>query len=158
MSKQKRRARKITRATVIGISSAVVVVSLFSYFATLSLIPVNTDFPVFASPTNTFLKVIESPQAGHAFAQQSTKTSKGGGGTINPTIHFTKGSLASIHLINENFHEKHNINIDEFNVHSKDLGYFNSQTITFIADKEGTFEYYCSIYPDMRGTIIVEGA
>ena len=61
-------------------------------------------------------------------------------------------------MINEDIDSgsKHNINIDEFNVHSRDLGYFESQTITFVADKAGTFKYYCSIHPEMKGEIIVE--
>jgi plastocyanin len=64
----------------------------------------------------------------------------------------------SVHLINEDdqAHEKHNINIDEFGVHTKDLGYFEGETVTFVADKAGTFEYYCSIHPEMKGTMTVE--
>jgi plastocyanin len=27
--------------------------------------------------------------------------------------------------------------------------------ITFIVDKDGTFEYYCSIHPEMRGKVVV---
>jgi cupredoxin-like protein len=65
--------------------------------------------------------------------------------------------LESIHFINEDYdtHSKHNFNIDEFKVHSKDLGYFQSQIITFIVDKDGMFEYYCSIHPEMRGKVVV---
>jgi plastocyanin len=40
-------------------------------------------------------------------------------------------------------------------VHTKDLGYFQTQTVTFIADKEGTFQYYCTIHPEMKGNIVV---
>lgn len=60
-----------------------------------------------------------------------------------------------MHVINEDYetHSKHNFNIDEFNVHTRDLGYFETQTISFLADKKGTFEYYCTIHPEMRGTI-----
>jgi plastocyanin len=74
-----------------------------------------------------------------------------------PTLYVTKGGLESIHFINEDYetHSKHNFNIDEFKVHSKDLGYFQSQIITFIVDKDGVFEYYCSIHPEMRGKVAV---
>jgi plastocyanin len=44
---------------------------------------------------------------------------------------------------------------DEFNVHTRDLGYFETQTVTFLADKKGTFEYYCTIHPEMKGIIKV---
>jgi plastocyanin len=47
------------------------------------------------------------------------------------------------------------LNVDAFNVHTKDLGYFQSQTITFIANKNGTFPYYCTIHPEMKGLIHV---
>jgi len=63
-------------------------------------------------------------------------------------------------LINEDKNQpnnpsKHNLNIDEFNVHTKDLGYFQSESITFLADQIGTFDYYCSIHPDMKGVITI---
>jgi len=63
-------------------------------------------------------------------------------------------------LINEDKNQpnnpsKHNLNIDEFNVHTKDLGYFQSESITFLADQTGTFDYYCSIHPDMKGVITI---
>jgi len=63
-------------------------------------------------------------------------------------------------LINEDKNQpnnpsKHNLNIDEFNVHTKDLGYFQSESVTFLADKTGTFDYYCSIHPDMKGVITI---
>ena len=75
-----------------------------------------------------------------------------------PTISLNQGNIVPIHLINEDSetHSKHNINIDEFDVHSKDLGYFQSQTVTFTANKTGTFDYYCSIHPEMTGKIIVK--
>jgi plastocyanin len=45
--------------------------------------------------------------------------------------------------------------VDEFNVHTRDLGYFESQSITFIADKAGTFKIYCTIHPEMTGSVVV---
>jgi len=79
---------------------------------------------------------------------------------VSPLISVSQGNLIQFHLINEdknrpNNPSRHNLNIDEFNVHSKELGYFQSESITFVADKLGTFDYYCSIHPDMKGTIIV---
>ena len=69
--------------------------------------------------------------------------------------------ISPIHFINEvravtNSLGVHNLNIDEFNVHSMDLHYFGTQSITFLADKAGTFDYYCSIHPEMRGRLVVE--
>ena len=78
----------------------------------------------------------------------------------SPPISLSKGNLVQIHLINEEKNQpgnpsKHNLNIDEFNVHIKDLNYFQSESVTFLADKTGTFDYYCSIHPKMKGTITV---
>jgi hypothetical protein len=54
-------------------------------------------------------------------------------------------------------HSKHKFNLDEFNVHSKDLTYTQSQTVPFVADKSGTFHYYYySIHPEMKGDTIIK--
>ncbi|NDF34381.1 MAG: hypothetical protein EB154_00685 [Nitrosopumilaceae archaeon] len=75
---------------------------------------------------------------------------------VSPTIYLTKDQLASVHIMNNDKDFKHNFNIDEFNVHSKDLGYFEPQTITFVADKTGTFRYHCTLHPEMSGQVIVQ--
>ena len=54
-----------------------------------------------------------------------------------------------------NIDHQHDLNIDEFNVHSNFLNKLQAQTITFYADKQGTFDYYCSIHPEMKGKITV---
>jgi plastocyanin len=41
-------------------------------------------------------------------------------------------------------------------MHTKDLKYFETQIVTFVADKAGRFEYYCIINPKMRGKKMVE--
>ncbi|HSB50928.1 MAG TPA: cupredoxin domain-containing protein [Nitrosopumilaceae archaeon] len=154
---------KIGKKTIIGITLMALLVAGGGYYAILSMIPVNGTFPVFGSPTNVFIKSIKSQDKGYVFASQSIKGGKTPPvlGKTSPTYLVEKGNLVSIHFINEdknmpNMISKHNLNIDEFNVHSKDLGYFQTDTITFLADKKGTFDYYCSIHPGMRGEIIVE--
>jgi len=51
----------------------------------------------------------------------------------NPTISPNQGNTVSIHLINEDSdtHSKHNINIDDFDALTNELGYFQSQIITY---------------------------
>ena len=39
----------------------------------------------------------------------------------------------------------HDWKLDEFNVGTKVLKAGESETVTFVADKSGTFEYYCSV-------------
>lgn len=153
---------KFSKGLIITVLAAAGIVSLLGYAGIHSLIPVNGTVPVFAAPRNSFIKATHSQQTGYYFLSQAAggvKGSRGGSASVNPVYYLKKGSLESVHLINEDYetHSKHNFNIDRFKVHTKDLGYFESQTITFIADKVGTFEYYCTIHPEMRGTVTVEG-
>jgi hypothetical protein len=133
-----------------------IIVGLAAYFGMRSLIPVNGNAPIFAPAINTFLKANYSPQTGWMFTSPSTNSRTNA--TFNsPTIFLKYGELASVHLINEDSATRslHNLNIDAFNVHTRNLGYFESQSSTFIANKIGTFVYYCSIHPEMRGLISV---
>ena len=159
--KQKTNAKgkKFSKNTAIGIGVAVVVASLIAYFI-INSSPTNTGIPIFTPARNSFIVAKYYQDSGYAFVSKSTTSGKKspGASSINPTIHISKDSVEAVHMINEDSEtgSKHNINIDEFNVHSRDLGYFESQAITFVADKTGTFNYYCSIHPEMKGTIIVE--
>ena len=53
----------------------------------------------------------------------------------------------------------HDLTIDEFNKATPRTNAGQQATITFIADKEGSFEYYCSIGPHralgMKGILTV---
>ncbi len=155
-----------TRGTIIGIAVIAAVISGGIYFALGSSIPVNGSTPVIGTPTNIYIQATHTDQDGYFFEEQSTKQGKKSlsTGTTDASLHFIKGELVSLHVINEDKDtgSKHNFNIDEFNVHTKDLNppegiFFDSQTITFIADKTGTFKYYSTIHPEMKGTIVIEG-
>lgn len=54
----------------------------------------------------------------------------------------------------------HDFTIDEFNARTKQLQAGESDTVEFVADKTGTYEYYCSVgnhrQMGMRGNLIVE--
>lgn len=68
------------------------------------------------------------------------------------------GSTVKINFTNtEGFHD---LVIDEFNAATKQIPVNQSETITFVADKAGTFEYYCSVGKHrangMWGKLIVE--
>ena len=161
MAKKQKKISLISKGNIISVIIVCGVLVLIAYFALQSFKPVNSDQFVFEPTTNIFLKAVNSPQ-GYHYASQSTK-----GGKVlpsvagsSPTITVSKGNLVQIHLINEEKnppggYSKHNLHIDEFNVHFKDLGYFQTESIIFLADKTGTFEYYSSIHPEMRGIIEV---
>ena len=165
MAKDKQKTKILPKkGTIFGIIIGTVIVVAIGYFAVVSMIPVNGNFPVFAAPTNIYIKTISTEDGSSVFASQSIKGGKSGGGPSGshyPTLTVSKGNLVSIHFINEdmevvNYNHKHNLNIDEFNVHSNDLSNREAQSITFLADKQGTFDYYCSIHPEMKGKIVVQ--
>src|SRR5918911_2278063 len=148
----------VSKGMIIGIGAAAVIISVIVYFGVHSLTPVNGNSPVFAAPTNTFIKATYSPQSGYTFTSQSTSSGRNSlpVGYNSPTITLKQGELASIHMINEDTNSQHNLNIDAFNVHTKNLGYFQSQSILFVANKAGSFPYYCTIHPEMKGVVIVQ--
>jgi len=145
---------------IISISVVAGVIILIGILTLNSFSPVNSNDFVFAPSSNVFLKAVSSSNGN--FHYQYAKGGKTNGLTegASPSISVSQGNLIQFHLINEDKNElnnpsKHNLNIDEFNVHIKDLGYFQSESVTFVTDKIGTFDYYCSIHPEMKGTITI---
>lgn len=162
--KQKRQVSKgLTKNGLIAIGAVAAVAVVIGIVGYNSSIPANGDAPVFGLAANHFIKATHSAKEGYMYVSQSSGSAKGlrsGGGSssINPSYTLTRGGLQSIHVINEDYetHSKHNFNIDAFDVHTRDLNYFESQTITFFPEKAGTFEYYCTIHPEMKGVITIE--
>ena len=54
----------------------------------------------------------------------------------------------------------HDLVVDGYNIRTKVLGASQSETIEFVADKAGNFEYYCSVgthrQMGMKGTLVVK--
>ena len=151
------------RSTLIAAGIILIIISSIVFYYIDTMVPVNSSELILGVPENHYVKIVNGPNNEPMFAVQSSKVSKTapGIGNTQPHIIVEKDSLVSIHLINEIKNTKdqksqHNFNIDEFNVHSDTLGYFQTDIITFVADKTGTFEYYCSIHPELNGKIIVE--
>ncbi len=59
------------------------------------------------------------------------------------TMAVNKGDTVKITV--KNLEGTHDFKIDEFNAATRVLKAGETQTITFVADKTGTFEYYCSV-------------
>jgi len=152
----------ITKKRIITYGIIAAVLSSLGVVGYRSMIPVNSSTPVFGIPNNHFVKATYSPSSGYVWVSVASGSVKGlrssGGGITNPPYIFHKGELDSIRVINEDYetHSAHNFNVDELNIHTKDLNYFDTQTITFVADKPGTFHYYCTIHPEMKGDITIE--
>lgn len=74
------------------------------------------------------------------------------------TLNVNKGDTVKITFKNvEGFHD---LKIDEFKVATKQLQANKEEVVTFVADKSGSFEYYCSVgthrQMGMWGTLIVK--
>lgn len=154
---------RITKNRVIAYGIMAAAVTSIGYFGWHAMIPANGTFPVFAPRENHFIKALHS-SSGYHYVSISSGSAKGlrgsgSGGIVNPEYMLPIGEVQSMHFINEDreTRSQHNLNIDALNVHTRDLSYFESQTIDFIPDKAGTFEYYCSIHPEMKGQITVVG-
>ena len=86
-------------------------------------------------------------------------TVTGGNFFFKPTaITVSKGDTVKITLVNSG--GMHDLKIDEFNVATQKIRGGAQETITFVADKAGSFEYYCSVGDHramgMKGTFIVQ--
>ncbi|OGY88992.1 MAG: hypothetical protein A3B30_02780 [Candidatus Komeilibacteria bacterium RIFCSPLOWO2_01_FULL_52_15] len=73
-------------------------------------------------------------------------------------IRVKKGDTVTINLSNsDGFHDWV---LDEFNARTKQIGVGSSDSVTFVVDNTGTFEYYCSVgqhrAAGMKGNLIVE--
>ncbi len=76
-------------------------------------------------------------------------------GEQNPMIEVPLGSVVEIEIFNED-NVPHQFAIDEFNIRIDRINSGESATVSFIADKEGTFRYLCVIHPViMDGAIVV---
>lgn len=66
----------------------------------------------------------------------------------------------TVRIVFTNVQGSHDWVIDEFNARTKILPAGQTETIEFVADKTGTFEYYCSVgthrQMGMKGNLIVE--
>ncbi len=73
-------------------------------------------------------------------------------------IKVKKGETVEIRFVNEE--GQHDWKIDEFKAATKILSEGKEETVRFVVDKTGTFEYYCSVgthrQMGMKGNLIVE--
>ncbi len=79
-------------------------------------------------------------------------------GIESPDLRVNEGDRVRIDFTNEEgFHDW---KIDEFNASTAQISAGQSESIEFVADRKGTFEYYCSVGQHrangMKGNLIVE--
>lgn len=157
--KNKTKSSPISKGMIITVAVIAAAIAGGVYYLWISAVPVNGTTPVFATASNIYILAIHNAQ-GYSYDEQSTKTGKKtfAGTNFDPSIHIQKGTLVSLHVINEDKDtgSDQDLNIDAFNVHTRHLKYFEAQTINFLADKEGTYPYYSTIHPEMKGSITVD--
>lgn len=94
--------------------------------------------------TDTEVKEFVVTGSNFAFAPSTMKVNKGD----------------TVRIVFQNSGGNHDWVIDEFNARTKMIGSGQTETIEFVADQSGTFEYYCSVgthrQMGMKGTLIVE--
>ena len=125
-----------------------------------------SEAPVSSTPQNTINTPAGNTTAGDGMPQNemtatetSTTNDTKNGTQMTPTVtidltgknySFSKkeirvkeGDAVAINFTSESgFHDWV---VDEFNARTKQVQTGNSSSVTFVADKKGTFEYYCSV-------------
>lgn len=146
-------SKKLNRKIIPVIIGIILIGSILSYYvSTTSITPADK----LTTPQDIYLVARHDPEKGFIFAIKETDDK------VLYTYHqiseisVKKDQLVSIHLVNGDKDEKHDFNINEFNIHTKDLWYFEGDTSTFVANKIGTFRYYCSLHPEMSGNFTVK--
>lgn len=111
--------------------------------------------------TNSPISVVTNTQVNNQTPVANLKefTVHGSSFKFDPSeIKVKKGDRVKINFISDDV--GHNLLIDELNVRTRVLSGGNAQSIEFVADKEGSFDMYCSVgsHRDlgMVGKFIVE--
>lgn len=113
--------------------------------------------PEQASPAESSLAQVQGTTTPAASVKEFTVTGQNFSFTPK-TLTVSKGDTVKVTFVNsDGFHD---FRIDEFNVATNKLQTGGQQTVTFVADKTGSFEYYCSVgnhrAMGMKGTLVVQ--
>lgn len=117
---------------IIGIVLLVIILGFVSYFATNNkdnLLPKEVETGSNLPPKNENLKEFIVAGKNFSFSPNIISVKKGD----------------EVKIIFKNEEGTHNLKIDEFNVATKVIKSGEEDSIEFIADKVGNFQYYCSV-------------
>lgn len=152
MAKYRAKRKKLSMTKVAIIAGVIAVIGVVVYFGFAS----KTSVLPTGGGKNFSLKVSETSN-GIAFVSVGTQGRKSlAAGHNSPTFDVNKGDTVTIHIISEIHGDKYDFIIPELNVHSKAVGYFEADTISFVADKTGELTYTSTGHPDMKGQIVVQ--
>ncbi|OGZ04204.1 MAG: hypothetical protein A2648_01320 [Candidatus Lloydbacteria bacterium RIFCSPHIGHO2_01_FULL_41_20] len=125
-----------------------------------NIAPEADNAPQTGTQTNTEMPIIDSvniPVRGAEVIKEFT--------IIGSPFLFSPSSMTvkkgdTVRITFKNSGGTHDFKIDEFNVATKKINDGAEETVEFIADKTGSFEYYCSVgnhrAMGMKGTLTVE--
>jgi plastocyanin len=106
--------------------------------------PTPTTTPQGTTPTSAAVKEFTVTSTGVAFNQKTLSVNKGD----------------RVRITYSNGGGTHDLRIDGYNVGTKVIQGGQKETFEFVADKAGTFEYYCSVgqhrQMGMKGTLTVK--
>jgi plastocyanin len=138
-----------------------VIVVLVLIVAGFLLFKGDTKAPIINTYTNGALNETASTSNTSTQPEASVKEFTVTGSSFNfspKVITVKKGDTVKINFVNSG--GMHDWRIDEFNASTKVINGGQTDSVTFLADKAGSFEYYCSVgthrQMGMKGTLIVE--
>lgn len=122
-----------------------------------------------AMPTPSVMTTQESPMISPA-ATDAGSMQTDANNTVKFTVEGSNFKFApsalkvkkgdSVEITFKNVGGTHNLVIDEFKVATNKIGDGEEETVSFVADKTGTFDYYCSVgnhrAMGMQGVLTVE--
>lgn len=153
-----------TILTIIGLILIIGVGSYFFIFRNRSRTPSPSEIArqiITPSPsrivTPSNMPVV-APQAGGRQAEKVLEIHATNFSFSKPEIRVKNGDVVKILLVNDG--GVHNIGIDEFNARTNTINQGQVSEVTFLADKTGIFEFYCSVNNHramgMVGKLVVE--
>jgi plastocyanin len=110
-------------------------------------------------PVNVLPPTVTPPADNPPASEVKTFTVTGQNFSFAPaTLTVKKGD--TVRIVFKNTSGFHDLKIDEFKVATKQIQGGQEETVEFIADKAGSFEYYCSVgnhrAMGMQGTLVVQ--
>ena len=131
---------------------------LLTILVVLLIVGVGAFLLFSGNDSNVTGEVIENSESVRTFVVDSSHLRFYIDGIENPDIKVKEGDKVRIEFSSsEGFHD---LVLDEFSAATTKVNPGESSSVEFIADKKGTFEYYCSVGKHrangMKGKFIVE--
>ncbi|HEY4499315.1 MAG TPA: cupredoxin domain-containing protein [Candidatus Paceibacterota bacterium] len=139
----------------------VVIVLVGGWFLFKQQAPVDSGMPALDTVPTGLDVVDDASNAASTASVGEFKEFKVTGSPFKFSVTEMKVKLGdTVRIVFTNEKGVHDWVVDEFNARTKQLQEGQTETIEFVADKTGTFEYYCSVGTHramgMKGNLIVE--